>query len=271
MNRTATNQNRYLQPLETFPTPHADSHGCDNLRTTSAVGIGMVTGGVAPQSFCQHYQASSLPSGSTHGAHGARTTFDFGSRQEFSVTHEQTPQFVEQSWGMNNAIALPQQLLRMPEEHRYQGSWEQNWGFDNAILLSQQPQGTSMEDNQPQGSLEQNLGTNNADSTSRHFQWEVNGRTPNIFPIPQQPLGTAQQTNSGLFWQQTSRMGGSIPMPQQNPVRDELNSQPLPWEQHWGMTNGVPLPQQSSNETLVDRVWEMNNSVSTPATSGFAS
>jgi len=266
VNRTATNQNRCLQVLETFPTPYVISHECDNLRTTSTVGIGMVTGGVAPQSFCQRDQASSLTSGSTHGAHGAhgapgapgaRTTFDFGSRQEFSVTDEQTPQFVEQSWGMNNAIALPQQLLRMPEEeHRHQGSWEQNWGFDNAILLSQQPQGTSMEENQTQGPQEQNLGMNNAGSTSRHSPWEVNGRTPNVFPVPQQSLGTAQQTNSGPFWQQTSRMGGSIPTPQKNSVRDELNSQPLPWEQHWGMTNGISLPQQNSDVVLVDRVWE---------------
>jgi len=51
-------------------------------------------------------------------------------------------------WGMNNAVALPQHLLRMPEEeYRHQGSWEQNWGFDNAILLSQQPQGIFMEGN----------------------------------------------------------------------------------------------------------------------------
>ncbi len=204
----------------------------------------MMTGGVAPQNFCQHDQASSLPSGSMHGAHGARTTFDLESRHEFSATDEQTPHFGEQRWGMHNAITLPPQLLSMPEEgHRHQETWERNWGFDTAIPLSQQPQGTNMEENQPQGSQEQNLGTNNADSTSRHSQWEVNGTTPNVFPIPQQPLGTVEQTNSGLFWQRTSRMGCSTPMPQENPVRDELNSQPQPWEQYWGMTNGFPLPQ----------------------------
>ncbi len=220
----------------------------------------MVTGGVAPQSFCQHDQASSLPSGSTHGAHGARTTTDLGSRQEFSVADEQTPHFVDQSWGMNSITLLSQQpqgasmeknqpqgsweqswgFNNALQEDRPQGSWEQSWGFNNA-LQEDQPQGSweqswgfnnALQEDQPQGSQEQNLGTNNADSTSCHSQWEVNGRTPNHFAIPQQPLEMAQQTNSGLFWQRTSRMGNSIPMPQQNPVRDKMNSQPLSLEQH---------------------------------------
>ena len=100
--------------------------------------------------------------------------------------------------GMNSAISLPQQILRMSNEvDRHQELWEQHWGVENAILLSEQ-QRISGEENRLQGSEKQNWGINNAVSISNQFSWGGNKRMPNSVPISQQPLGTTQQTD--LQW-----------------------------------------------------------------------
>lgn len=154
-------------------TPNISSGECNDLRTTC---------GVAPRTFGHFDPASSPPS---------------DPRQVLRT--ERNAECGDQGWETNNAIVLPQQLSRMPdEENLYQGSWEHDWGVENAVLLSQQPQRTSVEENRLQGPEEQNWGMNNAVSIYNQIPWWSNGMMSSSLPISQQPLGITQQTEP--FW-----------------------------------------------------------------------